>query len=339
MAHLTFADLIARRVPLAASEAAALTLAVARLMDLRRASGQSVRLPDDEWILLSSNGEVSIVEVHGALEGDETASLSALLRRLLRLDERLRAGQHEIVPGGLLIVLARNLGYIHLPATGPAAFRAALERFASADPAVLSGVFWRAASAGRDARPLPPVLVRQSIDARTRNERRQQGASTTDLRRALRDLEQELFELRGRFAAGGARIHRQPVSLRRGAAAAALAVGFVGALAVAALALTGGTADNAVTARPDIVLGPEEQVIRRLVPAATTIRTAADPVVQRRTDGQRTSPARVRRVSSAPAPVTRARASDTPRPSSRKRDPLAAHRGGTRGIPFTMPAR
>ena len=345
MAHLTFADLIARRVPLAASEAAALTLAVARLMDVRRASGQSVRLPDDEWILLSSNGEVSVVEVHGTLEGDETASLSALLRRLLRLDERLRTGQHEIVPGGLLIVLARNLGYIHLPATGPAAFRAALERFASPDPAVLSAVFWRAASAGRDAR-LPPALVRRSLDGRTRNERRLQGASTADLRRALRHLEQELFELRGRLAARGPRIQRQPVSIRRGAAVAALAAGFGGALAVAALALTGGTPDGAALARPDVVLGPAEQVkqVIRLVPTAAPIRPAADRVehvVQRGTEERRTSPppARMRRVSTAPAPITRPRASDTPRPPSKRRDPLAAHRGGTRGIPFTMTAR
>ena len=39
----------------------ALTLAVARVMDRRRASGQRVRLPDDEWILLNSSGEVSVL--------------------------------------------------------------------------------------------------------------------------------------------------------------------------------------------------------------------------------------------------------------------------------------
>jgi hypothetical protein len=357
MGHLTFAELIARRVPLSASEAAALTLAVARLMDVRRASGQRVTLPDDEWILLSSSGDVSIVEVHGAVESDETAGLSALLRRLLRLDERGPAARHTIVPGGLLIVLARNLGYIHLPATSPAAFRAALERFGSADPAVLSAVFWRAASGGRDARTPRTEAGRRLAGARTPAERRSQGPSRTDLRRALRELEQELFELRTRIVPATARRDHLDMPSRRSAAAAALAVGFVGALAVAGLAVTGGAPARDVSSRPDAVVGPDARV--RLLPAVATGAALAGtpdqaareprsdtPSVARRSKAPlRAAPAdppRVVRVKasaetrSSPASTDRARTKGGER-TKPKRDPLSVHRGGTRGIPFALP--
>jgi hypothetical protein len=347
MGHLTFADLIARRVPLSASEAAALTLAVARLMDERRASVQRVRLPDDEWILLSSGGEVSMVAVHGSLECDETAALSALLRRLLRLDERLPAERHQIVPGGLLIVLARNLGYIHLPATSPAAFRAALERFATADPAVLSTVFWRAASCARDGRTGRPAAGRPSDDGTLRADRRQRGASAADLRRALRDLERELFELRGRLTAAGARV-RPAFTLRRTAAAAALAACFVGALAVAALALTTGSGTPALAARTDIPLVPaaaaaaptpntrvlQAQESQGPEPLERSERFEQPERFERPERSER-SEGGLRRVSTSAQPTVKPEATRA-RPT--RTDPFAAFRGGTRGIPFTLPS-
>ena len=358
MGHLTFAELIARRVPLSALEAAALTLGVARLMDVRRASGQRVTLPDDEWILLSSNGEVSIVEVHGAVESDETTGLSALLRRLLRLDERRPAARHTIVPGGLLIVLARNLGYIHLPATSPAAFRAALERFGSADPAVLSAVFWRAASGGREARAPRTDVSRRLAGVRTPAERRLQGPSRTDLRRALRELEQELFELRTRIVPATARRNHVQLPTRRSAAAAVFAVGFVGALAVAGLAVTGGAPARGASSTPDVVLSPDAGV--RVLPAVATgpalAGTAGQPTREPRSDtpsvAPRGSKAPLRAVRADSPGVMRVKASAVTRSSSSspgragtkggertkpvKRDPLSVHRGGTRGIPFAV---
>jgi ribosomal protein L29 len=331
MGHLTFADLIARRVPLAASEAAALTLAVARLMDVRRASGQRVRLPDDEWIILSSNGEVSIVEVHGTLGCDETTSLSALLRRLLRLDERRPAGGHEMVPGGLLIVLARNLGYIHLPATEPPAFRAALERFAASDPAVLSAVFWRAASSGRGIRTLRPV-TRRSTDNKGCTERRHHGASRADLRRALRNLEQELYELRGQVNATSATAYPTSRAIRRSTIAATLAASFVGALTLAALLVTGGTRERAAAGGPDVVLAPAAAGLR-VVPAVAALPDLdAEPGQEQPSSDA--APVRVRRTSSAPAVPEGKQRTEAPRPRAKKPDPLAAHRGGTRGIPW-----
>lgn len=351
MGHVSFADLIARRVPLAASEAASLALAVARLMDARRVEGQRVRLPDDEWILLSSSGEVSIVEVHGSADLDETAGLSALLRRLLRLDERLPSSGHDVVPGGLLIVLARNLGYIHLPATGPDAFRAALERFAAANPAVLAAVFWRAA-ASRPARLPRGGAATRACDARNRFDRRQQGPSRADLRRALRDLEGELFEMRARFSAPERRVQRSTRLSGHHAVAAVLAACFIGAVAVASLAVPGDSPQQSAVTHGDVMLRPAAAIVpgvRRIAPA-TRSSAASDGAATRpapgRPSGRAASPPATPRAgvrhalaSSAPA-ATRAGArsrQDAPPPAKPKKDPLAVHRGGTRGIPFALP--
>lgn len=339
MGHLTFADLIARRVPLAASEAAALTLAVARLLDVQRASGQRVRLPDDSWILLSSNGDVSIVEVHGSLEGDETAALSALLGRLLRLDERLPAGRHGVVPGGLLIVLARNLGHIHLPTTGPSAFRTALERFASHDPALLSSVFWRAASGRPDGRTARNAAARRA-ESRLRGERRHRGPSAADLRRALREMEQELFELRGGLSRSPDAGHRPAIPRWRAVVAPALAVCVTGVLAVAALAVTSGPTDSLAltSASDDVSLSPQpvEALVTRPAPpprpADASVRegSAAD-------DPPRGRDRTVRRVSTPVRAVGTPAETPVSRPRPKRPDPLAALRGGTRGIPFALP--
>src|SRR5688500_11084708 len=192
MPHLAFAQLVNRAVPLTAAEAAALTLGVARVLDVRRRAGMPGQVPEDEWILLSSTGEVSIVDVQGTAVADETAALSALLRRLLRLDDRSPSDAAG-VPGGLLIVLARNLGYIHLPATSPLAFRAALERFATPDRSALAAVFWRAAANRSDVASPMPALV--SPAPRACVDRRRRGLSSAELRRALREVEREFFEL------------------------------------------------------------------------------------------------------------------------------------------------
>lgn len=343
--QLTFADLINRRVPLAAHEAAGLTLAVARLMDVQRSSGQRVQLPDDEWILLSSNGDVSMVEVHAAAVGDETERLSALLRRLLHLDDRDTSPNPGIVPGGLLIVLARNLGYIHLPATGPVAFRAALERFGSSDPSLLAAVFWRAAS-GRPE--LLPRHVRGSRAARKpdRVERRQRGPSVPDMRRALREIECELFQLRERCQAMAA-ARRPAADVRRVAVAALLAVSFTGALAVAALALTGGERESPPPEAFHMAVDSEPQMVdverQRAVPVAAigmqpvTLRSVAVGPIEPAAATPETPHAIVN------VKATRVRRARPPQPSAERRpqqavskraDPLKAQRGGTRGMPF-----
>ncbi len=261
MSQLTFADLINRRVPLAAPEAAALTLAVARVLDSRRITGGHVRLPDDEWILLSSSGDVSIVEVLASAADDETARLSALLRRLLHLDDRHTMPDRGLVPGGLMIVLARNLGHIHLPGTGPVAFRDALERFAVHDPAALSAVFWRAASVRAEASPRTSRSGTPAA-AQTRDERRRRGLSPSESRRVIRDLERELFELRSQPPGQPAAAPQRPASIlsRRLAMAAGVAASFTGIIAIAALALTGsapGVQPSVAAIAPTAIVQPE----------------------------------------------------------------------------------
>jgi hypothetical protein len=192
VAYLSLADLIAGPVRLSPAEAAALTLAVAHRLDAETSDGHEPQVPDDQGILLSSTGSIAFVRGPQAAAPDSRTALSALLMRLMRLEgDRPR----EHVPGGLLIVLARNLGYIQLPPTSPDAFRAALERFATSDPTLLAGIFWRAArvsvkgavprrlSAGGDAAPAP-------------RDRRRGGATREELRRALREVERDLYDTR-----------------------------------------------------------------------------------------------------------------------------------------------
>jgi hypothetical protein len=79
--------------------------------------------------------------------------------------------------------------------TSAAAFRTALARAAGDDPAVLAVLFWRAASAVR-YRP-------------ARQDRRHTHPPATELRRAIRHLEQQLFRARERLDRTEARPFRR----------------------------------------------------------------------------------------------------------------------------------
>jgi hypothetical protein len=175
IAQLSFADLLQRRVPLTASEAVALTRAVAAAGDVT---------PDNEEIFLDSAGQVTLGPVTPSTPRDETARLATLLNQLLRLDEADGTDRRGRVPGGLLVVLARTLRQIDLPPLDREPFLAALSRFAGeADPAALAAIFWRAAR----MRPRK---------APKRVERRTYGPLPQELRRSLRQAERELFTLR-----------------------------------------------------------------------------------------------------------------------------------------------
>jgi hypothetical protein len=202
MPHLSFSELIKHRVPLTAAEAVALTLAVARALDMRRADHASDPVPGDDSILLDNTGQVTLAGVHVSTDADESAALAALLRRLLQLDESDAGERRGRVPGALLILLARALGQIDLPAPTPAEFRAAIARFAGTEPpsaAMLAAVFWRAASLrpAIGAGPKGRLLLPPAPPAVAASERRSHGLSRTELRRALRDLEREVFERPG----------------------------------------------------------------------------------------------------------------------------------------------
>lgn len=201
MSRLNFSELIDAPVLLSPAEAAALTLAVT---DAAAEQGLVV-LPVDEELFLSSTGQVSLGRVSNSDAEDSTAeSLSAqlaeLTRRLLQLDKPGTVDRRRRVPGGLLVVLARAMGQIDLPAPTPEEFRRALERIGTPEATTLAAVFWRAARLRAPVRPqlvsLPAVKVESALAHRGADDRRHNVPPTSELRRYLRETERELFEAR-----------------------------------------------------------------------------------------------------------------------------------------------
>jgi hypothetical protein len=197
MPHLSFSELVKHHVPLSAAEAVQLTLAVAHLLDARRIKDPALQVPGDDFILLGNTGQVTFTTVDRSTDPDASRALAALTRRLLQLDDSAAGDGRGRVPGGLLILLARALREIDLPAPTCDEFRAALARFAGDEvspAATLSTVFWRAASVrpARRKRKMLGLLPARAPGAES--DRRSHGLSRTELRRAIRDLEREVFE-------------------------------------------------------------------------------------------------------------------------------------------------
>ena len=198
MSHLSFSELIHHHVPLSAGEAVQLTLAVAQVLDARRMEDPALQVPGDEFILLGNTGQVTFSTVDRSTDLEESSALSALTRRLLQLDDSSPVDRRGRVPGGLLILLARALREIDLPEPNRDEFRSALARFAGEDgapsSATLSAVFWRAASIRPPHRASKTPGLLPAASSVTESDRRSHGLSRTELRRALRDLEREVFE-------------------------------------------------------------------------------------------------------------------------------------------------
>lgn len=257
MPYLSFADLIRHRVPLSAPEAAALTLAVARVLDVRRDGECGLHVPGDDRLLLSNTGDVTFGGVEPSTEQEEIAGLASLLRRLLQLDTPGVRDRRGRVPGGLLVLLARALRQIDLGPPTRDEFLTALIRFAGLherSAAALAVVFWRAAGLrpGLFGKQKALGLLPPARDTGLA-ERRQHGPPASELRRALRDLERELYE-----RPGGVRGSREP---RRRERRAAVAAALIGAMLIAILA--GGGAlnhvpDGAETIAPE---ASEEKVL------------------------------------------------------------------------------
>jgi hypothetical protein len=188
MNQLSLADLVVQQEPLAPREAVTLTLAVAREWDRQRALRGPVALPEIGAIALRSGGEISFLVMPPASGTSDAAALAALLGKLLGID-----GADTVrrpIPGGLLIIMAGRLGQTELPSATTKGFCAALARFADDDPALLSGIFWRAATRSRFA------ATRRRGDGRDHfvPERRCQPPAISVLRREIRALEQRVFE-------------------------------------------------------------------------------------------------------------------------------------------------
>jgi hypothetical protein len=292
MPHLSFADIIRERVPLTPSEAVALTLAVADVLDARRVFADDLPVPPDEGLLLSSTGEISVATVEGLTDEDETTCLAALLRRLLQLDDSATLDRRGRVPGALLVLLSRALQQIDLPSPGRDEFRRALARFVAVDEraaAALAAIFWRAAAArpavtGKRA----PQLLLPEVTETASADRRNRGASRAELRRSLRDLERELFERPARAALDSV----LPSARRNPQPRAAIAGALVGAT-IAAVLTSSGLLDRAPrTAAP-------------VVAASRTAAPAGLPVPAPRVPAATVAASRIPAASVAPAAAVR----------------------------------
>jgi hypothetical protein len=141
---VTYADIVARRVPLAPEEAVALVLAVS---GARNGGDGAGAVPPLDRIVLNSDGIVSLSLTDEA-DDDGVGQLARLLHTLLVPDTASR----RPVPGPLLLAVARALGEIALPRPTAAEFERLLSRFGAADPAVLSSIHRRCVAASKAAR-------------------------------------------------------------------------------------------------------------------------------------------------------------------------------------------
>ena len=269
MSRISFADLVATRVPLTSAEAVGLTLAAADA--LAECGGGA--LPADDALLLSSTGHVSLTNVSIATEPYDTvqttAALASLARRLLRLDDPDAGDRRQRVPGGLLVVLARSLRQIDLEPLPPGEFREALDRFGSPDAAVLAAVFWRAARmrmpAARAAAITPLELDAPGRPDAAARDRRHNVPNASELRRYLREMERDLYEARSaaRVPAPAAPAPPRVARLKRTTLAAAATVGGAVAGTLMAFALVA-----ALERRPHLPPASDAPVVADAVPAA-----------------------------------------------------------------------
>ena len=141
---VTFCDLLSAQAIHTTAEAVALVLAAMRACDDESVPRRRCyRLPDAAFILLNVDGRVTFsADLVAGTDAERVRDVSLLLRRLLGLDSERSAHQAEI-PGALLLLMARALREIDLPAPSYADLRGQLIRFGSVDEAVLSFVYNR----------------------------------------------------------------------------------------------------------------------------------------------------------------------------------------------------
>jgi hypothetical protein len=240
-ARASIAEVLGSGVPLTVSEAVAIARA-ALVFDLAQATsaGASSGRPLPDTIFVESDG--SIVSRHGAPPA--ISDVAVLLRTLLPPGS-------PGVPGGLRYAIARALGEVDAPPfDSPEDFSIILSRFQTADgPALAHGLLTRI-DAGENAN-----------SRRTADRRRPNGATVTNLRRALREADSQLYE---RQRSADAQVTKRPRTYK----VVAIAASFAGAIL---LFMAGAaTRDRIATPLPQ----PEAA---RAVPAAGDIELEAPP--------------------------------------------------------------
>jgi len=137
---VTYAEIVARRVPLAPDEAVALVLAASRARE-ETGHGDGA-LPPLDGIVLNGDGTVTLATTD-ATDGDCVGQLARLLHSLLVPDTMSR----RPVPGPLLLVLARAAGEIDLPRPSATEFERLLSRYGVANPTLLASIHRRCVAA------------------------------------------------------------------------------------------------------------------------------------------------------------------------------------------------
>src|SRR5689334_1186832 len=120
-----------RRRSLPAAQAAALVAGVIDELTARAQKGVGAAVPSDDEIALGPSGQITFTKPVASATAPSVAALAGLLRTLLNLDG---SAPPSPVPGSLMVLLARSLGEIDLPAPSVATFRRELDRIAP-DPA------------------------------------------------------------------------------------------------------------------------------------------------------------------------------------------------------------
>ena len=157
--HLSYAGILARRVPLSAAEAAALVLAACRAVAERDGREPNGGCPSPDDILLNGAGQVRLAGWCSREEDADVRRLAELLQQFLIHSEAVE-GPHAAVPGALLLLIARAVRTIDLPVPTLAEFTATVGRFGSADTVTLARLFRRAmvVESGDVSQPLLAAL-------------------------------------------------------------------------------------------------------------------------------------------------------------------------------------
>jgi len=262
-ARASIAELLGSGMTLTASEAVAIARA-ALAFDPTRAAGSDAPsgLPLSDTIFVEPDG--SIVGLHAA--PPTITEVASLLRSLLPLGT-------PGVPGGLRYAIARALGEVDAPPfTSPEDFSIVLSRFQTA------------AGSSVAHEQLGRVEGGDNIKARERVERRRpDGATVTNLRRALREADSQLYEQRRTAdAPAAARPRAYKAMAIASAVAAAILLFMAGAITrdqLGAPAPAATESARAVPAAGDIVLDAPpakpavKAVVRAQKPAARATRS------------------------------------------------------------------
>jgi hypothetical protein len=136
---LILSDIAAQPI-LPPEEAVALALALAAALP---ADQLPPHRPALNQIRLMETGEISLEACAEPIApGEEAQWLAEVIGALLGVDDLDELG-HAIIPGGLLVLLARAMGRTSLPPLGYQEFLDGLERFSTADASTLQDIYER----------------------------------------------------------------------------------------------------------------------------------------------------------------------------------------------------